>query len=387
MNKKFDDTVKPSIRAQAQSGTRGLWLAVVLGALAATPACTVEDMDGLAVASSSHALQGHNPVPPSPTGSRIAVANRGSNTVTLIDNATEEKLDIVLEPGSIPMYAQNPFYSGEIWIGDRGHDRVLVYDALRLRRKDEIPTGQGVFHMWNNRTLGQLWVVNDVDKTMTVISLSNKQVLATVPIPADLAVDFKPHDITVTGSSAIVTLLGDASNPDGWLVKFSGCTFQEEDRLRVGADPHVMYWGFQNSKMYVASQREGKVLRVDPATLDVTGELDIPGAHGIWANEQEDYLYVTNIQSSDGQNSIYTIDIDSFQVVPGSPVAAARPFPHNVMASIDNAKLYITHSNAGSTATSVYELVDGIPVVSRVVDTGPGPFGIMLIRDPLAPRL
>ncbi|MEM7677569.1 MAG: hypothetical protein AAF449_16340, partial [Myxococcota bacterium] len=106
----------------------------------------------------------------SPLGSRIAVANRGTNTVTLIDVVSEEKLQIELEPGSEPMYAQNPFGSDEIWIGDRGFDRVLVYDALRLRRKAEIPVGRGVFHMWNNGDTGQMWVVNDIDKTVSVIS-------------------------------------------------------------------------------------------------------------------------------------------------------------------------------------------------------------------------
>lgn len=320
--------------------------------------------------------------PPSPTGSRVAIANRAAGTVTLVDVQSEERLEIRLEPGSEPMYAQNPYFSDEIWIGDRGNNRVLVYDALRLRRIAEIPTGAGVFHMWNHGTLRQMWVVCDVDKTMTVISLDTKEVLATVPLPEDLAADFKPHDMTVSADAGIVSLIGPGS---GWLVKYSGEDFSEEARLQVPADPHMLYWGFEESHLYVASQGGSKVLRVDPSTLEVTGELDVPGAHGIWADERETRLYVTDITSPDGRDSLYTIDIDSFTLVPGSPSSVPLPHPHNVMVSLDNSKLFVTHSAAGSTSNSVLDLDrNGIVVDSRTVESGAIPFGIMLIRDPLA---
>ncbi|WP_444931020.1 YncE family protein [Microbulbifer sp. SSSA002] len=324
-----------------------------------------------------------NKVPPSPSGSKIAVANRSDTTITLIDVASEEKLHIELEPGSEPMYAQNPYYSDEIWIGDRGHSRVLVYDALRIRRIAEIPTGNGVFHMWNHGILRQMWVVNDIDKTMTVISLDTKEVLATVAIPRDLHRNFKPHDITVTATSAIVSLLGPAGE-DSWLVEFSGSTFQEIDRLKVPGDPHLMYWGFGLSYLYVASQTDGKLLKVDPDTLTIEAELSIPGAHGIWANEQEEYLYVSDITSSSGQAALYTINISDFTIAQGSPVAAVLPYPHNLMVTIDNDKLFVTHSNTGSEFTTIYDIdKHGIPNNGRIVATGHTPFGIMLVRDPV----
>ncbi|CAA0107216.1 Uncharacterised protein [BD1-7 clade bacterium] len=324
-----------------------------------------------------------NKVPRSPSGSKIAVANRADNTITLVDVAAEREMHIELEPGSEPMYAQNPYYSNEIWIGDRGHSRVLVYDALRLRRIAEIPTGEGVFHMWNHGTLRQMWVVNDVDKTLTVISLDTKEVLTTVAMPTDLVGAYKPHDITVTATSAIVSLIGPA-NEQSWLVEFSGSTFQEIDRLQVPGDPHLMYWGFADSDLYVASQAAGKVLKIDPDTLTVEAELSIPGAHGIWANEQEEHLYVGNITSADGSAALYTIDLDTFEIVPGSPVSAALPHPHNLMVSMDDDKLFATHSNAGSEYTTIYDIDEnGLPSNGRVVETGATPFGIMLIRDPV----
>lgn len=315
--------------------------------------------------------------PPSPTGSRIAVANRGAQTVSLIDVNSEDVVDLVLPEGSEPMYAQNPLYSNEIWIGDRGRNKLMVFDALRLRLKQEIDVGKGVFHMWSHPAIEQMWVVNDIDKTISVVSLESKQVVATIPVPSDLVADFKPHDMTTTSSDGIVSLLG---NNEGWLVKFSGETFKEVGRLKVPADPHMMHWGLENSHLYVASQA-GKLLRVDPKTLTVTGELDIPGAHGIWGNEEQTHLYVTNIESA-GNAAIYTIDIATFTIIPGSPVATPLPFPHNVMVSIDNSKLFISHSK-DSEQVSIFDIdTDGLPINGRTVRTGKTPFGIMLIRDP-----
>lgn len=323
-----------------------------------------------------------NEAPSSPAGSKIAVANRGGNSITLIDSASEHTLNIELEPSSEPMYLQNPLNSNEIWIGDRGHSRVLVYDSLHLRRIAEIPTGNGVFHMWSHGLLRQLWVANDIDKTMTVISLDTKRVLATVPLPADLLSSFKPHDVTVTPTSAIVSLIGPRGS-DTWLVEFSGTTFQEIDRLQVPGDPHLMHTGSVDSDLYVASEAGGKVLKVNPDTLTIEAELSIPGAHGIWTNEQEKYLYVTNITSNDGQASLYTIDINEFRIIEGSPVAAALPHPHNLMLSMDGSKLFATHSNMGSRFTTIYDVNNnGLPTNGRIVETGQTPFGIMLIRDP-----
>ncbi|MDJ0799574.1 MAG: hypothetical protein QNJ51_22620 [Calothrix sp. MO_167.B12] len=333
------------------------------------------------------ATKGRFATPPSPTGSRIAVANRGTNTLTLIDVKTERTIDILLEEGSEPMYAQNPFFTDEIWLGDRKNNRILVYDALRLRRKAEIPTGEGVFHMWSNGDLGQMWVVNDIDKTMTVIGVKKKKVLATVPIPADLADNFKPHDVTATSDSAIVSLLDTDGSNQGWLIKYDGETFQESGRVKVGGDPHLFHWGFPNSLLYVATQADGKVLRMNPSTLKVLDQLSIEGAHGIWADESETNLYVTDITSTTGDNSIYTIDLASFTLVPGTPADAPLPFPHNVMISLDKKKLFVTHSRE-SEFTSIYDLDrNGIPKnAPRTVKTGATPFGIMLVRDPVAYR-
>lgn len=119
---------------------------------------------------------------------------------------------------------------------------------------------------------------------------------------------------------------------------------------------------------------------VDPNTLTINHELDVAGAHGIWGNEQENFLYVGDI-TSNGADAIYTIDIETFEITAVSD--AVLPASHNLMVSIDNSKLFVTHSGGAGLYTSIYDLDDeGVPHNGRFVETGATPFGIMLIRDP-----
>jgi len=310
-------------------------------------------------------------------GSRQAVANRESGTVSLVDTADQAEIQLELGVDTEPMYVFSPLGTNELWIGDRANDRVLVFGTGRWRAQTEIPTSSGVFHMWGNRELGQLWVVCDVDKELTVIDLESRAVLATVPIPADLEPDFKPHDVTVTAGGALVTLLGETDPETGFLIAYDGATFAEVARLEVGGDPHLFHWGLEDPAVYAATQRDGKVLRLDPMTMQVTGELDVTGAHGIAANLAESRLYVTNIESEDSVGALVTIDLDSFTILAMSDSAAA--FPHNVSLAPDGSRLFITHSVAGVT---VYDLDEsGVPMPGLIEEAGAVPFGVGVVLD------
>ena len=67
---------------------------------------------------------------------------------------------------------------------------------LMIFSRCDYSCGDGVFHMWSDPHDRQLWVNNDIDKTATVIDPVSLNVIATVPMPADLVADgYKPHDV------------------------------------------------------------------------------------------------------------------------------------------------------------------------------------------------
>ena len=93
-----------------------------------------------------------------------------------------------------PMYVYYTPIRNRFFVGDRGNNRVVVFNARTLEMETTVPAGAGVFHMWGTTFRKQLWVNNDIDNTATVIDMRSLEVLATVPMPADLvALGGKPH--------------------------------------------------------------------------------------------------------------------------------------------------------------------------------------------------
>jgi DNA-binding beta-propeller fold protein YncE len=175
---------------------------------------------------------------------RIVVANRASGSISVIDVETDSLVDNYALPGpnsAEPMYVVYSKFSDRVFVGDRANDQVVVFDAADFSVEGTLPAGEGVFHMWADTRGRQLWVNNDIDNTATVINTHTLDLIATVPMPADLvAAGGKPHDVILdrAGRFAYVSMLGFAG-PNDYVVQFSTRTFDEVNRAEVGKDPHL----------------------------------------------------------------------------------------------------------------------------------------------------
>ena len=191
---------------------------------------------------------------------RVVVANRGSGTLSVIDSVTDTAttIDIHFAPqmGELrpePMYIFPIRSTNEIAVGDRANNRIVFFDRSNYEVTGKINTGNGVFHMQGSPNDTQLWIDNEIDKTITVIDPVNKTLLTTIAIPADLASEEgKPHDFILdpSGDFAYVSVLGLSENHTPGsncevcniayiILKYSTQTFYEIDRLDVGVDPHL----------------------------------------------------------------------------------------------------------------------------------------------------
>jgi len=192
----------------------------------------------------------------------VVVANRASGNVSVIDVATNTATPVSL-PGMNtpePMYVVYSPAGGNVFVGDRANNQVVVLRASDFSVKDTVPAGNGVFHMWASSAVDQLWVNNDVDKTITVIDTITLDVIATVPLPADLVgMGGKPHDVILDPNApfAYVTMLG-FGGPTDYVIKYSTDSFMELDRAQVGKDPHLSL-ARQNDFLYVPCQNTGNV--------------------------------------------------------------------------------------------------------------------------------
>ena len=319
-------------------------------------------------------------------GSRgsVVVADRASGTISVISTRTDELLGTYALPEGTatpePMYVVYSPMKNRVFVGDRANNRVVVFKARDFSVETTVDAGAGVFHMWGERRSRQLWVNNDIDNTSTVIDLRTLDVLATVPMPADLvAMGGKPHDVILDpdGDFAYVSMVGFAGDDD-YLVKFSTESFDEVARTAVGKDPHVSLnrW---SDVIYVPCQNSDVVLVLDRSDLSLVETLAVPGAHGAGMSRNGLFFYTTNLPGA-GVDALYTI-FTPYNVVIGDPTPTPFPVPHNLALTPNNKKLYVTHSGDSDKVT-VYTM-DGFlspfPVYETEITVGMNPFGLSYV--------
>ncbi len=349
-----------------------LSLALVVGLLgAASPSPLGAHDDGAGPSSHEQSARGG-----------VVVTNRAEGSITVINPHTDTPITYPLPAGDRqpePMYVVDAGRR-RVLVGDRANNRVVVFDARTFRIKGTIPAGNGVFHMWAGRN--QVWVINDVDNTSTVIDLDTLNVIETVPMPADLvALGGRPHDVVLDphhGRYAYVTMFN-VGGPSDYVVKFSTVTFREVGRAAVGKSPHVAF-DDRHEQVFVPCQGSNALHVLDASSLETLSVLSVPGAHGAAMGRAGRLFYTTNLPGG-GVDALSTIDARTRTVI-GEPLDAPFPAPHNIAVVPGGRKLYVTHSEATSNQVTVYRLDGhGRPInVARTVTTGLNPFGIVFVR-------
>jgi DNA-binding beta-propeller fold protein YncE len=312
---------------------------------------------------------------------RIIVANRGTTNISVIDVRTDTVVaTIALPPAankSEPMYPVHVAARNQVFVGDRGNNRVVVFDGGTFAVKDIIPAGAGIWHMWADEINRQLWVANDIDRTVTVIHVRTHQVLASVPVPADLvALGGKPHDVFVhpRGHAAYVSIVG-LPGANDVVLKFDTRTFAEIGRAAVGKDPHLSL-SRQTGLLFVPCQNTSEVVVLDAGDLSELDSIPVPGAHGAGMKRNGKVFYTTNLPGG-GAQALWTINTrDGSFLAP--PVDTPFGVPHNLALTPSGRKLYVTHSGPTSTKVTVFTASekDPTPVYSTTIDVGLNPFGI-----------
>lgn len=304
---------------------------------------------------------------------RAVIANRASGTISVIntnDNTIEGTYD--MPNNGEPMYVVYNQSNNTVLVGDY-NGSVAAFDGETFAPVGSATAGAGVFHMWLSPDNQQLWVNNELDKTISVINPNDLSTITTFPIPSDLlVVGYKPHDVIVSpdNSAAFVTMLGGAG---GYVIKYSTTTFTETARAFVGDDPHVSLTG-ANDKLYVASQGSDELAVLNRSDLSEVTVLNVPNAHGLGMNKAGTYLYVGNIAEG-GTAATYTIDLATNTIV-GNPVDAPFAAPHNYSVTGNDTQLFLTHSGGANDKVSIYTL-SPTPTLVTSLTVGNNPFGLV----------
>lgn len=315
-------------------------------------------------------------------GGHIVVANRADATISVIDITTDSVTSVAMPAGlnpPEPMYVAYAATYARVFVGDRRNNRVVVFSANDYSVETTVPAGAGVFHMWAADNDDQLWVNNDIDKTITVIDTVTLDVIATIPLPVDLiALGGKPHDVVLepNGTGAFVTMLGIVGAND-YVIKYSRQTFAEVARQAVGKDPHVSL-ARQSNLLYVPCQNSNAVFVLDRDTLALQPSIPVASAHGAGMSRNGKVFYTTNIAGA-GVDALIEIDTSTDTVVGAFDTTV--PTPHNIALSPNGKKIYIAHSGGAADKVSVFERKNknSDPVLVRTLTAGLNPFGIAFV--------
>ena len=311
----------------------------------------------------------------------VVVTNRGAASISVINAATHSVTHYPLPSGSAvpePMYPAFIPGSQRLYVGDRGNNRVVMFDAPDYSVLGEIPVGAGVFHMWAEKSHGQLWVNNDVDKSISIINTATNAVITTISTPTDLNdLGGKPHDVILDPIApfAYVTMIGVTGQND-YVVKYSTESFLEVDRAAVGKDPHVSL-SAANNLLYVPTQNANEVRVLDRSTLDFVTSIPIANAHGAGMMPDGSRFYTTNFAGG-GVDGLLTINTATNAVINTDSTSFGTP--HNIAIPPDQTKLFLTHSGPTSTAVSIFDLAGAgctdNPAFRESVNVQLNPFGI-----------
>lgn len=312
---------------------------------------------------------------------RVVVANRASSNLTVIDVKSDRARTVPMpssERPAEPMYVVYSPVGHHVFVGDRANNVVVVFDASDLTVKKAIPVGVGVWHMWISHPWRQLWVVGDVDRTITIIDTVTLEVTGTASVSRELVdLGARPHDVILDPykPAAYVSLVGLSDGSD-YVLKYSLTTFAEVGRQKVGKDPHLsLTW--RNGLLYVPCQGSGQVFVLDRETLRPLPSIPVPGAHGAGMTRNGSRFFTTNF-TANGVEGLFAIDTEANAVI-GSTVAPYST-PHNIALTPNGKKIYVTHSGNNS-HVSVYlmDKKDSAPSLVRTVMTGNNPFGLSYV--------
>jgi YVTN family beta-propeller protein len=248
----------------------------------------------------------------SPDSKTLAVVSVGSNSITLIDTATN-KVKGIIYVGRSPHEAFFTPDGRELWVTVRGETYVSVIDPMLMKetRRIEIANGPGMTMFGPDGRYG--FVCSSFVPELTVVDAASHQVLKRVPQASpfcpNIAVSPENDEVWITLKDAgkvqvfsakppfeqkalletgpITNHVNFVNNRNGKFVYVTigganevkayrrGATPELAATIPVGNLPHGIWQSGDGSRIYVALENDGKAVAIDTLTNQVIANIPI----------------------------------------------------------------------------------------------------------------
>ncbi|MFU1797899.1 fibronectin type III domain-containing protein [Paenibacillus azoreducens] len=284
-----------------------------------------------------------------PMTNRIYVVHDSAPSfVTVIDGNDDTIVTTVPVGGSPSAIAVNPI-TNQIYVANNQSNSVTVIDGAS-NSKSTVPVGSGPVHVAVHPLTNKVYVTNSQDGTVSVIDGEMKKVTATVQVgqsPKMAAVNEKTNKIYVANSgSNNVTIIDGASNATS--------------TVPAGNQPYAIAVNKKTNKVYVSNFLGKAVTVIDGASLSTAQllTLDDDYPQKLALDEGNDKLYVAALNSITVLDEVRNTWTKLASAVNASDIAV-NPATNQVYATTTTNQLMDIHQR--ETASPLPVKIDAFP--------------------------
>jgi len=287
-----------------------------------------------------------------PLANKIYVANVNTNSVTVIDGATNNTTSIAV--GTNPQAVALNSSTSKIFVADGGSNDVAMIDGPTNTLQGPILVGTNPRDLAVDPSTNQIYVANYNSNNVTLIdgALRFKWTIVAGTNPCAVAVNPNTNNIYVAnyGSNNVTVI-------------YAPGTTYTTTTVAVGANPYAVAVNPVTNQIYVANNGGDSVTMIDGATNKTT---TIPvgtgaAAHAVAVNPTTNHIYVTD----PGTDSVTVIS-----PAPTTTTVTGNPNPVNAGSSVTFTANVATSGYATPSGTVTFN--DGSTVLGTASLNGSG---------------
>jgi predicted alpha-1,2-mannosidase len=249
----------------------------------------------------------------SPDGTRVYVADNGSNDVSVVDTASQKTIATV-KVGNAPWGIRVTPDGKTVWVANSGDNTVQPIDTTTLLAGPPVTVGAqpgGIAMAPDGKTL---YVADQSGNAITPVDVNSGKALAPIPVGA------QPRTVLVAANSAIIFSSDKGANT----VTIAGVSSAEGSTIGpltvpVGVLPKALALSPDGTMLYVADSGGNSVTPIDLATHSALAPIVVgyePVAIGISRDGAS--AFVVNL----GDNDCVVVDLKTHALTKSIPLAA-----------------------------------------------------------------
>ena len=296
--------------------------------------------------------------------SRVYVPNGGSNSVSVIDPATYQVID-TFAVGALPQHVVPAYDLSTLYVNNNQGNSLTPIDPKTGKPGLTIPVNDP-YNLYFSPDGKYAIVMAERENQVDFRDPHTWKLIKSVPITHR---GVNHADFSADGKTMIASC-----EFSGWVVRIDLATLTVTGEANLGGQPIDVKLSPDGTVMYVANQSRDGVSLLDPNTMTEVGFIPTAGgAHGLYVSRDTTKLYVTNRKAG----TVSVIDFATRQIV-ATWVIPGGGSPDMGGVSADGREFWVT----GRYNSVVYVFDTTTGQLTHKIPVGSGPHGLAVFPQP-----